>query len=218
MLYKTLFILSWCTFSTAATYAKPKTNRDEISVAVGKWTPIPLFRGVHAGKDGYSEYPVDHYSGTFAVTYRYHLSRKNSLGIAVAYENESGGWFHLKNLGNRNGPDRFGTYKRNLYTIAAEARTLYSRNRNKLVFTYGYIGVGITFRNEVDAYSLEYYNSQFNNGANQLSDKLEIQSDQTHFNIQLCPIGISVGGNIRGYVEAGFGYKGLFCAGLSYNL
>ena len=198
-----------------------RTHNFKHEVRVGYGTPslVTLAEGVHGGEDGYSSRPVTNYSGTVSFAYRYILSRRYSIGFAIAYENENGNMQVFVNSSNNGAiTANSGIFKRNVFTIAPEIMIHYPREKNSIISAYGYLGIGISYLNELDTYSPAYYITHYNNGVNSLGNSREILYNHTEISLQICPIGISVGGRIRGFVELGFGYKGIINSGLAVKL
>ncbi len=54
-------------------------------------------------------------------------------------------------------------------------------------------------------------------GAAKNADKDAKDETLTMFMFQITPLGVEFGGNFRGFIEAGIGEKGVFCAGLRYK-
>lgn len=58
---------------------------------------------------------------------------------------------------------------------------------------YGSAGLGISYSNEVDIYSDDYYNSKYVNGKNTLGAALELDNNKYHFNGQITGLGMRWG-------------------------
>ncbi len=187
-----------------------------ISVGWGLISPDYLFAGNEFG-DKYS-YGVSAYSGVISLSYKHYLSKRFSLGISFAYERYNGTWLGWV-PGGRTGYDvPIGTYKRHLYTIAPEATFIYRSRYNGLFTMYGSAGLGISYSNEVDIYSDDYYNSKYVNGKNTLGAALELDNNKYHFNGQITGLGMRWGRKLCAQLELGFGYKGIVNAGLALKL
>ena len=193
-----------------------KQSRMELSVGYGHATFATLVEGVNAGQDGYSARPVSQYSGTFSLNFRYRISRGTYIGVGIAYENESGTMQELVGTSDNGGITApTGTFKRRVYSIAPEFAWLYSHECAKVVQTYGYVGVGYSYLNEINTYSPTYYNLNYNNGINNLGYSREISNDHKEITAQFCAVGISIGDTICGFGEIGFGYKGIINGGVA---
>jgi len=193
----------------------------EVSLGSGVWSSSELFDGYMPGffiSESFRTYICKQYSGAFYATAKYFVSKRVALGVAFAYENESGVWQTNENLyGGAFGWEAIplGTFKRQAFTFAPELYVSYmEKDITRLYWT---VGAGITYRNEVDRYSDSYYEAQYKNGVNSLGNNMEANNNRTHVNIYCAPIGISVGKAVRWFAEIGVGYKGILNTGLSYK-
>jgi hypothetical protein len=191
--------------------------RHEIRLGIGGASLLTLTEGVHAGEDGYDSRTVTKYSGTVSLTYRYKLFKWMSVGLAAAYEQENG---DMKDFVSQPAVTKYtGTYRRQALTLAPEFQYNLPNKKERRLSAYGYLGIGVCFMNELDTYSPEYYSlSRYYNGVNQLGNNREFLNDRTKASFQFCPIGIVLSGNLGGYAEVGFGYKGIFNCGLILKL
>lgn len=88
------------------------------------------------------------------------------------------------------------TYQITYATATTEFYYVY--NFMKYVETYSTLGMGITYvTTVVDG---------------------QVTEKRNHFAFHYTPIGIRAGGTIAAFAEFGFGYRGLFCAGLSVKV
>lgn len=221
----TITVLFTCLLLIAQTKAQnyrlrqPITDDDRRSIISAHWgaiSPDYLFAGNKFG-DKYS-YGIGQYSGILNITYQHYISRRFSIGISFAYENYKGAWLGWV-PGGRTGYDvGIGTYKRHLYTVTPEATFTYRTKYNGSFTMYGSIGLGITYSNEVDIYSDDYYNSKYVNGKNTLGASLELDNNKYHFNGQITGLGMRWGRKLCAQLELGFGYKGILNAGLALKL
>ncbi len=210
-------IFLWLFFQYASGQDKGKI---EVSVGSGVWSSDELFDGYSPGflSQSFRIYTNDRFSGAFCATVKYFVKKRVSVGIAFAYENESGDWRRYDDVyGGGFGWEaiQLGTYKRQAFTVAPEVcATYFEKDIARLYFT---ASIGITFRNEVDKYSDAYYASQYNNGVNILGKNQELNKNGNHFNLYYSPFGISVGRSFRWFAEVGIGYKGILNTGFSYK-
>ncbi len=86
----------------------------------------------------------------------------------------------------------------NAFTLAPEAKFKYLNSGNKFNL-YGLLGAGVTVLQSKD------YEDRSN-------DKSAV-----HFNLQVTPLGIEYGGNVKGFAELGFGYKGILNVGVNFG-
>ncbi|MES2702637.1 MAG: hypothetical protein V4649_08365 [Bacteroidota bacterium] len=196
------------------TYA-PVSHRHEVSIGVGIWSDVQLMQGVVAGKEAYDRTPINTYSGTYSFTYRYAVNREFSMGAAMAFENETGDWYERG--GGYPSLRKKGIFKRNVWTAAVSFRIHYAPD-NDVTQPYGYLDLGYTYQNEVATYETDYYGQHYYNGVNSLGNNREVSNDRTHFNIQICPLGVSFGRKYCFFGELGFGYKGIFNGGFKLKL
>jgi hypothetical protein len=133
-------------------------------------------------------------SGAVFFTYRYQLFKRISIGLTAGYENEQRDVM-------RDGLQPIGAYSRGVYTIAGECELIY-REFNHVKF-FGNVGLGNTFVKEKltgNTSTAKYTN------------------DENYVALQLTPFGVSVGKKLRGFAQAGYGYKGIMQMGASLEL
>ena len=159
-----------------------------------------------AGMSGFVSMPSA-MTGAAFITYRRSITHKLSLGFTAGLDNESGDLSYGNPEQNATGLEgTTGHYIVRSYTLATEALFAYIK-KGRFMF-YGYGGAGATIFK--DNYTLYY-----GNGTPVTLPSNPYTYSHTYFNMQVSPIGIRFGGNIAGFVEMGFGYKGLISGGLS---
>ncbi len=127
--------------------------------------------------------------GTFHLGYHYNFSERISIGGVGVYDYEKAdAYFQDIKAGN---------FYNNFYSLAAEADFKYI-NKEKFRF-YSLIGIGGTL------YSQAYEDS--------LSKERETRT-LLFFNFQVTPVGLEFGNSLGGFLELGFGYKGIVSAGV----
>lgn len=143
------------------------------------------------GVDTYSE-DVS-YSGALHVGYKTFVTKKEKLAVGgtFAYESAHGTYSY--------GSSKSGDVKRNFYTIAAEAD--YRWIKKEKFHLYSGLGLGYSFKKE--SVTPIGQSEQKTNGG--------------HFDLQIIGIGARYGSNVGGFMELGFGYKGIICAGLFFR-
>jgi len=187
----------------------------ELTIGYGEASSDQLFDGLQIGRPG--NYRVQHYSGAISFSYKYFVLPQFAIGIAVAYENENGIWQQpYMQQTDEWLVTQLGSFKRAAFTPAIELMYIYKES--KPVRYYCMAGIGFTYQNEVDIYSDGYYLTNYQNGLNSLGKNLQIQNNRYHFNGQITPIGISVGGRISEFMELGVGYKGILNIGITVKL
>ncbi|MCD6597810.1 MAG: outer membrane beta-barrel protein, partial [Bacteroidales bacterium] len=131
-------------------------------------------------------------SGTFYLGYRYHLSKHFSMGIDAAYQSI------LEEV--RNSDERVGNLKRKYITASALTNISYI---NRPAFQlYSTISAGYI---------------QGKGNYTPVEGEEESMTDG-FFGFQVNPVGIRFGRTVGGFVELGYGYKGVLNFGLSVKL
>jgi len=102
-----------------------------------------------------------------------------------------------------------GHYSVHTYTLSGEALFAYKKKDNFMF--YGYLGFGATYFNDV--YTLNPY-VVGDPRLPPLPGNPYNYSD-VHWTAQVTPLGLRFGEEIAGFLEFGFGYKGLICGGIS---
>lgn len=131
--------------------------------------------------------------GEFHLGYKYSMTERFGLGSIFSF-----------NYGYADGAVnsiKTGEFKRYFYTIAVEGDFKYIDNPNFKL--YSLLGLGVT-----------YYHQNYKEIGSNGTEK----NDELYFNFQITPIGVKFGNRIGGFVEAGFGYRGILSAGLFVRL
>jgi hypothetical protein len=129
-------------------------------------------------------------------TYKYFITNGLSVGLTAGVQVQQGTSIYQNNYFQ---PMPFSYTQLNM-SIAAEVNWLYCSGRNFQL--YGGAGAGLTHWREHDR---DYDNTQYTEGGND-------------FAWQLTPIAFRVGGDLGVFAELGYGYKGVFNAGISYRV
>jgi opacity protein-like surface antigen len=132
----------------------------------------------------------DHSYGSIHLGYKYNLTDRIALGGVAAFD-------YAKSKGFIAGND-VGIFHKRHYTLAFEAE--YAYIRSGILTIYGLIGAGGTL------YTLKYedqYNSDLNDS-----------NSNPYATFQVTPIGLRLGKNAGGFLELGFGYRGIINAGI----
>jgi len=208
-------------------FAQNSRGDQEISVGYGIAPSDQLFDGWHFGfilSPTTNDYQNTSVSGSLFFDYKYFIGKRIAIGFFAGIEKESGNWFYSEIFFH---PGDFqvislGTFSRTALTFSPEITSYYIRNKHSQL--YGTIGIGITFQNERDVYEPSYYANQNNsNSYGYIStlptNETALANNKVRFNGYYSPLGYSfiMGGHIQGFMELGFGYKGLFNLGLSYK-
>lgn len=162
-------------------------GQHEISIGYGVGTSAEtadLFEDIVVGTFTGGRYRKEEdHSGAFHLAYKYLVSEKIGVGGTLLYESSKGNIHENE--------QKVARLKRHFYTLAAEADYRYIRKPN---FTlYSALGVGYTHMNEKITPE---------------SGGEEKDSDGS-INFQVTALGAKFGSNIGGFIEAGFGYKGI---------
>jgi len=187
-----LFLISFLSVTIAA-QAQDRLKHHEIAVGygfLGTSEMIGIFSDVLATAITGGNYSKtdNKWSGNLIASYKFTPTSRLGLGITYA---------HTRNTAIINIHDvPSGKATTNYHTLAAEVQYNYiSRGYFRL---YSGVGAGIT------SYTEKY---EPNSGSKE-------KNTAGHFNFQVSPIGVKLGNRIGGMAELGFGYKGLFSAGL----
>ncbi|WP_196888882.1 outer membrane beta-barrel protein [Aureivirga sp. CE67] len=138
-------------------------------------------------------YDNENTSGTIFINYKYAVQDRWMIGAAFAYES-------IKKDVNFSGV-RAGKQKNQSYTVVIE--TDYRYISSSLFQMYSGAGIGYTFTNQDFTANSTANTSTSDNGGN--------------VNFQLTAVGLRLGSDFAFFAEAGFGYKGILNAGLSYQ-
>lgn len=131
--------------------------------------------------------------GEFRLSYAYVPKERWTFGGTFSYNHSE---FDV--IAPRDG--KIGEQAIDYYTIAAESSFYYlQKERLRL---YGLMGAGATFGTA----SQHNYETATHSRAN-----------QTFFNFQITPIGVSYGKQWGGFAELGFGYRGVLSCGVYYR-
>jgi|SRR5690554_2445072 len=130
--------------------------------------------------------------GEFRVAYAYTPKERWHYGAAISYSQSE---HDVSYFGEKIG-EQVNTY----YTIAVE--TSYSFLKKEKLNIYALLGAGATFATSEQT---------------QYDPKTTSDSNDTLFNFQVTPVGISYGKQWGGFAELGFGYRGIFSFGAFYN-
>lgn len=130
--------------------------------------------------------------GEFRLAYAYTPKEKWHYGAAFSYSQSD---YDVSFNGSKIG-EQVNTY----YTIAAE--TSYSFLKKEKLNIYALLGAGATIATS----------EQSRDSTNSTED-----SNETFFNFQVTPVGISYGKQWGGFAELGFGYRGIFSFGAFLN-
>lgn len=131
--------------------------------------------------------------GTYHLGYKLHITPRQSLGLNYVYERQQ---HHTEHSGDP--MDKTITHATNEYHTLMADMTQYWK-KGKWVNLYSTLGLGACFFSKTYPKYPERY--------------------EQHIRLayQITPLGIRVGKALSGFAEIGYGYKGVFCGGLSYR-
>jgi opacity protein-like surface antigen len=174
--------------------------RNDISINYG-FPSVDMINKVSTSDlDNYfpdNRYLSDNYNGSGVINFVYRRSSRNTKfmwGTSFSYNRFTSDIFYL------------GTYEgqlnRSFFNWGIEANYKY-QNLNK-VQLYSGIGVGFRFGNEELTPPIG-------------SEKEGTKGSISQISYQINALGIRFGSSIGGYLELGYGYKGIITAGISYQ-
>lgn len=191
------YLLLLCTFLYFAA-ANAQYKKHEIEIGIGIWnlnevTNIASTITVPSVPTGTMMEGGKSF-GSIHVNYKYRLHERISAGGTFAYDYSSA------NAVLNHYP--IGSFNMTHYTLAAEAD--YTYLNFKYFKMYALAGIGGTL-----------YDMDYMDGVNSNKDD---DNTSLHFTFQLTPIGLKFGDTFGGFLEIGFGYRGIFNAGLFIRL
>ena len=172
-------------------HAQEEVKHHEIIGAVGLFNDVQFISGLSdfigtVFTLGYVVQPGKYSAFTPNIGYRYWFNKRIGLGVSYAMDFNS-----VKIRKTTDSVTFFEERQRYFSTITAEFACNYMVK--PICQLYGMVGMGATIAN---------------------IPKSEIKQ-WIFFNMQLTPIGVRVGRDVAGFIEFGWGYKGLINAGLS---
>ncbi|GAA4470123.1 hypothetical protein GCM10023093_30720 [Nemorincola caseinilytica] len=205
IIYTLCFLVCSVGHMAAQAGSQPDTAnklRREIGIGFGLLS-LDQVRGITMEAGLYSsrkDLPV-RMTGALFLTYRHYLSGMFAVAVCVGMDNQVG------YLNAENGT-RLGSYKREVYTAAAEFFWVYEQDLDEPwpATVYGLAGIGYT-----GGHSYFGYYPQFSNNYT-----IPYNARISHFNVQVTPVAVRFGRRIGVFFELGYGYKGLVCGGISY--
>ena len=150
----------------------------------------------------YYKTPIDSLRryGNIHISYKYRVHERILIGAAVMYAPMKVPVINATYLSGGTETIKLGDLHYHVFTVAPEMNVLYVKNPTFKL--YGNFGVGLTFGM-----------IHFKNVANETNHKWS-----KYINYQLAPVCFRFGSNIGGFIELGWGYKGLVNGGVFFNL
>lgn len=148
-----------------------------------------IFASIASEIFGEGSYDSSSFVGPLAVSYHRTLESNERFSYGGAFVYDGA---KFKNTDNNSS---FGL---NAFTLAPEGKFKYLNPQNKFNL-YGLLGLGLTV--------ISHNNNESNTS-----------KAVPHFNLQFTPLGLEYGGNVKGFLELGAGYKGIISGGISVSL
>lgn len=188
--------------------------RHEISLSIGHWSTDMMTVG---WGEMHRTVSVARYTGAFAGNYKVRLSPRIFLGLGAGYERESGNLLKITLVGRTSfTADTFGAYKMRVITAVPDVSFIYAYNPERTSIFYGTIGAGISYVKQTT--QLDPTFDDFNTYPRGIPFFMINANQRVHFNGQISPICFKVGySRFSGFVELGFGYKGIACLGATWK-
>jgi outer membrane protein W len=192
---KQIIIISLLLVLSATIFAQDKKHEIVLGYGVGThYAIVEEMAGVLGIFITLGTFNAEYESGTGAILlgYRYSAGEKFSIGI-------DGSYTKIKEILKIQSKP-VGSFYKQFYTIAPYVA--YNYIKKEKFSMYSGIGLGYTFVK--DEYTMDDGGNETNNSG--------------EFAFHLSAFGVRFGKNIGGYVEVGYGYKGLVNLGVSFKL
>ena len=193
--FRFIFLLVIVMCFTPHLRAQTRQWDQEISLGFGfkSGTEILGFGFIAANSTDDNDYKETANKGMYFASYRGYVASHVALGITVGTQ-----FFSFNHFTDYSGITPDFQFNGNVTTIAFEVKLVYPRINLQYFQLYALMGVGYSFFSET-ATPYQTLPSRF-------------------FNSQWTPLGLYFGDNFGGFVELGFGYKGLLNAGIAYRI
>jgi opacity protein-like surface antigen len=187
-----LWVVLCLLFASTKIYSQEKTHTFE--VGIGLWNTNEIINTfsnmIVSSLPDNIKMEDDNSYGSIHLGYKYNLTNRFALGGFMAFD-------YVKSKGFFEGNEA-GIFHKRHYTLAIEVEYAYIRFE---IFTmYGLAGIGGTL------YTLKY---EDHNNSNQ-----DDSNTNPYVTFQVIPIGLRFGKNVGGFLEFGFGYRGIVNAGM----
>lgn len=142
----------------------------------------------------FGEYSKDNYaySGALFLTYKNSVTHRLNIGATIGLDRVNGDLI--------NDQIKYGEFSTTHVTVAGEADLRWVKKDFFEMYTG--LGLGYTFSEDKGSISATNETDILNTG---------------HANLQFDLLGLRVGRNFGGFIETGFGYKGILNFGISYQ-
>jgi len=171
-----------------------ESKKHEIRIDYSDATPLVIadvFINAFVSAISGSESSNEKAFGMLSAGYRYALSNRFSIGADLSYANASS---DMKNKSTNEITYR----KSNFYMVLPTAK--YSYVKRGIIDFYGTVASGAILANGSDR-----------------TDHEKTTTNDIIFAFQVNPLGLRIGKDWGGFLEAGYGFKGIFALGASYR-
>jgi len=171
-----------------------ESKKHEIRIDYSDATPLVIadvFTNAFVSAISGSESSNEKAFGMLSTGYRYALSNRFSIGADLSYANASS---DMKNKSTNEITYR----KSNFYMVLPTAK--YSYVKRGIIDFYGTVASGAILANGSDR-----------------TDHEKTTTNDIIFAFQVNPLGLRIGKDWGGFLEAGYGFKGIFALGASYR-
>lgn len=191
---KSIFIAICAIMGVAFSVDAQEYGRHDIRIDYSDATPLVIadvftnaFVSVISGSESSNEKAF----GMLSVGYRYAVSNRFSLGADLSYANASS---DMKNKSTNQITHR----KSNFYMVLPTAK--YSYVKRGIIDFYGTVASGAILAKGSDR-----------------TDQAKITTNEVIFAFQVNPLGLRIGKDWGGFLEVGYGFKGIVALGASYR-
>lgn len=191
---KSIFIAICAIMGVAFSADAQEYGRHDIRIDYSDATPLVIadvftnaFVSVISGSESSNEKAF----GMLSVGYRYAVSNRFSLGADLSYANASS---DMKNKSTNQITHR----KSNFYMVLPTAK--YSYVKRGIIDFYGTVASGAILAKGSDR-----------------TDQAKITTNEVIFAFQVNPLGLRIGKDWGGFLEVGYGFKGIVALGASYR-
>jgi hypothetical protein len=198
----------------AAKSDSAQVHRNEVTLSVGHWATDMLTVGWGGQHRTVS---VSNYSGAYNMSFRRQWGSTRWMGLGVGFEQVRGKL--LKNyITGRTAyvSDTIGQYRLSVYTFVPEVVFIFDHDTDRNSYLYALVAAGVSVTSRIDNFYAE--TSNYPVPATALAPAHTTSWTSVHFNGQVSPICFKVGAKrLSGFLELGFGYKGIVCGGLVWK-
>lgn len=191
---KSIFIAIATVMGVAFHTHAQESKKHEIRIDYSDATPLVIadvFTNAFVSAISGSESSNEKAFGMLSAGYRYAVSNRFSIGADLSYANASS---DMKNKSTNEITYR----KSNFYMVLPTAK--YSYVKRGIIDFYGTVASGAILANGSDK-----------------TDQAKTTTNDVIFAFQVNPLGLRIGKDWGGFLEAGYGFKGIVALGASYR-